>query len=107
MASSQEIFEGETPDQRKRRLNREKLSRHYKKQKNQHITGINLLDEQQYINIRRHELGRMDQISSIVVPSFGLMKKIKVVALHFHLLLYAVLVVRSIYHLCLNHHHIY
>jgi hypothetical protein len=33
MASSQEIFEGETTDQRKRRLNREKLSRHYKKQR--------------------------------------------------------------------------
>ena len=87
MASSQEIFEGETPNQRKRRLNREKLSRHYKKQKNQHRTGINLLDEQQYINIRRHELGRMDQIcihcgakfwidekdksSSLAFPSFA------------------------------------
>src|ERR1051325_706883 len=88
MASSQEIFEGKTPDQRKKRLNREKLSRHYKKQKNQHRTGTNLLDEQQYINIRRHELGRMDQVcihcgakfwidekdksSSLAFPSFAI-----------------------------------
>ena len=87
MTSSQEISESETTDQCKRKLNRKKLSRHYKKQKNQHRTGINLLDEQQYINIRRHELGRMDQIcihcgakfwidekdksSSLAFPSFA------------------------------------
>ena len=80
MASLQEIFEGETPDQRKRRLNREKLSRHYKKQKNQHRTGINLLDEQQYININVMSWEGWIRFASIVVPSFGLMKKIKVVA---------------------------
>ena len=62
MASPQEIFESETPDQRKKRLSRERQSHHYKRQKTQHRTGINLLEEQQCINIRRHELGRMDQV---------------------------------------------
>ena len=87
MASSQEIFEGETTDQRKRRLNKEKLSRHYKKQKNQHRTGINLLDEQQYINIRCHELGRMDQICIHCGAKFWIDEKDKISSLAFPSLL--------------------
>src|SRR3990170_6297341 len=88
MPSSQEIFENEIPNQRKIRLKKEKKSRYYKKQKTQHKIDTNLLNEQQYINIRRHELERMDQIcihcnakfwinekdqnSSLALPSFAL-----------------------------------
>ena len=50
------MSESETPEQRKKRLYRENKSRYRKKQKTKH------LDRQQYISIRRHELGRMDQI---------------------------------------------
>jgi PIF1-like helicase/Helitron helicase-like domain at N-terminus len=62
MASLQEIFESETSEQRKKRLNKESQSRCRKRQKNNYKAGINLLNGQQYININRHELDRMDQI---------------------------------------------
>ena len=51
MMSSQEMFECETPQQRKRRLNKEKQSHYRKRPKIQQDLGI-----------RRHELGRMDQL---------------------------------------------
>ena len=64
MASLQEIFKDERPEQRKKRLNKESQSCYQKKQrseKTKYKTRINLIDRQ-YINITRHELGRMDQV---------------------------------------------
>lgn len=57
MTSLKEIFEGETPEQRKKRLNKESQAHHRKKYK----VSINLIDRQ-HTNIKHHELGRMDQI---------------------------------------------
>ena len=48
MASLQEIFEDERPEQCKRRLNKERQASYRKKQKSEKLT--------------RHELGRMDQV---------------------------------------------
>ena len=48
MASLQEIFEDERPEQRKRRLNKERQTSYRKKQKSEKLT--------------RHELGRMDRV---------------------------------------------
>ena len=50
-------------EQRKRKLKRENQSRYRKKQKTKPGSGVNLLErQQQYANVWRHELGRMDQI---------------------------------------------
>src|SRR2546430_14209866 len=60
MSSHQEIFEGKAPEQRRKRLHKER-SHYKKKQKIQYIAGINLLGGQ-HISIKCHELGRIDQI---------------------------------------------
>src|SRR3954471_3703334 len=89
MASLQKIFESESLEQRKKRLNKESQAHCRKKQKSEktkYKAGINLIDGQQ-INIKRHELKRMDQIcvycgakywidekdqgSSLISPSFA------------------------------------
>src|SRR5947208_15846012 len=50
-------------EQRKRKLKRENQSRYREKQKTKHRSGVNLLEgQQQYANVLRHELGRIDQI---------------------------------------------
>jgi len=53
MASLQRTLQSETPKQRKRRLNNERQATHYKKKQK---------TKQDSISIRRHELGRMNQI---------------------------------------------
>jgi hypothetical protein len=50
MTSLQRIFESETHNQRKRRLNNERQAHYKKKQK----------ARQNSVTIKRHELGRMD-----------------------------------------------
>ena len=101
MSSHQEIFEGKAPEQRRKRLHKER-SHYKKKQKIQYIAGINLLGGQ-HISIKRHELGRIDQICVHCGAKFWIDERNH---RSNQLLLYAVLVVKSFYHLCLNHHHI-
>ena len=48
--------------ERKKRLIKERQSRYRKKHKMQHRSNVNLLNGQQYIGLKRHELERMDQI---------------------------------------------
>ena len=76
MASLQEIFENETPNQRKRRLHNERQAHyHYKKkQKTKYKLGINLIGEQ-HINIERHKLKRMDQICTHCGAKFWIDEK--------------------------------
>jgi hypothetical protein len=61
MASFQEIVGSEAPEQRKKRLNKERQIHYRKKQKTEYKAGINLIDRQ-HISIKHHELKRMDQI---------------------------------------------
>ena len=63
-------------EQRKRKLKRENQSRYRKKQKTKHRSGVNLLErQQQYANVWRHELGRMDQICIYCNAKFWINEK--------------------------------
>jgi len=97
MASLQRTLQSETPKQRKRRLNNERQATHYKKKQK---------TKQDSISIRRHELGRINQICIHCNAKFWIEEKDGNSPKPHHLLLYAVLVVKSVYRLYLIHHHI-
>src|SRR5688500_14562475 len=61
MASFQKLFENETSEQRKKRLKSEHQATYRKRQKTKR-EDTNNISKQDTICIKRHELGRMNQI---------------------------------------------
>ena len=59
MTLQHNIFENETPEQRKRQLKKRRQTTYRKRQKTKHQTNPNPIGKQNGIGIKRHELGRL------------------------------------------------
>ena len=94
------MVESEIFEQRNKRLRNKKQANYRKRQKTRYYET----NKQNNNNTKRHKLGRMDRICIHCGAKFWIEEKD---CNSSQTSPSAVLVVKLIYHLCLNHHHIY
>jgi hypothetical protein len=99
------MVESEIFEQHNKQLRNKKQANYRKRQKTRYYgTNKNSINKQNNNNTKRHKLGRMDQICIHCGAKFWIEEKD---CNSSQTSPSAVLVVKLIYHLCLNHHHIY
>ena len=75
MTLQHNIFENETPEQRKRQLKKGRQTTYRKRQKTKHQTNPNPIGKQNGIGIKRHKLGRMEQLCTYCGAKFWMEEK--------------------------------